>query len=145
MFMKLLQYVLLVFVSFFLVACTEKLEKVVVSVYPNGTPMQVHYMKTINGKKTIVKETRFFPNAEKSSEGFWSPDNMKEGTWVQWYVTGDKWIEEEYKRDERNGAFTVWQENGEKEYEGQYTANKPSGTWKYYDKKGKKIKEQKFN
>lgn len=131
---------------FFLIghSCSEKLEKEVMSVYPNGTPMLVNYYKDEGGKRYVAKEIRFYPNAEKSSEGGWTADNKKDGTWTQWFVNGEMWVEENYKRGSRHGAVSVWQENGEKEFEGEYTNDLPSGTWKFYDKKGNKIKEQKY-
>lgn len=125
-----------------LVGCAEKLEKKIVSSYPNGTPMQIDYVKMVNGKKIIAKETRFFPNAEKSSEGEWTPESKKTGTWTQWFQNGKKWIEESYKDGKRDGVSTVWQENGEKLYQGEYKDDMPVGTWKYYDENGKITKKE---
>lgn len=128
----------------FLCACSDNLEKKVVSVYPNGTPTQVNYLKEINGKAVVVKETRFYPNGEKSSEGEWTPQNQKTGEWTQWFMNGEKWIEENYENGSRDGSFVVWRENGEKEYEGEYKDDMPAGTWKFFDKKGNKQREIKY-
>ena len=124
------------------IGCNERLEKKIVSSYPNGTPMQIDYLKTVNGKKIIVKETRFYPNAEKSSEGEWTADNRKTGKWVQWFQNGQKWIEESYQDGKKDGESIVWQDNGNKVYEGEYKDDLPTGTWKYYDANGKISKKE---
>ena len=123
-------------------SCSQKLEKKIVSTYPSGTPLLINYVKKVNGKEAIVKETRFFPNAEKSSEGEWTPDSKKTGTWTQWFQNGKKWIEETYSNGKRNGESVVWQENGKKLYEGEYKDDMPTGTWKYYDTDGKITKKE---
>lgn len=138
--MKLLISSLLISIG--LMSCGNKLEKKIVSSYPNGTPMQIEYYRTEKGKQIVVKETRFFPNGEKSSEGEWTPDNKKDGKWKQWFSNGELWIEEEYKNGMKNGSSTVWQENGKKLYEGEYNEDKPTGTWKYYDSKGNISKKE---
>jgi antitoxin component YwqK of YwqJK toxin-antitoxin module len=126
----------------FLISCAEKLEKKIVSTYPNGTPMLINYLKVINGKKVIAKETRFFPNGEKSSEGEWTSDSKKTGTWKQWFPNGKKWIEESYKDGKKDGESSVWVDNGNKLYEGEFKEDKPTGTWKYYDENGKITKKE---
>jgi len=131
---KILSYVV---ASFILIGCNSKLEKKIVSSYPNGTPMEIDYLKTIGGKKVIVKETRFYPNGEKSSEGEWTADNKKCGTWTQWLPDGKKWVEEEYSDGKKNGSSIVYQANGKKLYDGEYEDDVASGTWTYYDKDGK--------
>jgi len=136
---KILGYVIAGFILF---GCTDKLEKKIVSTYPNGTPMEIDYLKLVNGKKIIVKEARFYPNAEKSSEGEWTLDSKKCGTWTQWFQNGKKWIEESYNDGKRNGESTVWSEKGNKVYEGEYKDDMPCGTWKYYDANGKITKKE---
>jgi len=135
------KYLSLIFLTVTMLSCKEKLEKQIVSSYPNGTPMQINYLKKINGKKIVVKETRFYPNGEKSSEGDWTPDNQKTGLWTQWNINGKKWIEENYQNGLKNGETVVWQKTGEKEYRGEYKDDSPSGKWTFYDAKGKKIKD----
>jgi len=127
---------------FLVLGCSQKLEKKVVSSYPNGTPMQIDHLKLINGKKVVVKETRFYPNGEKSSEGEWTPDSKKCGTWTMWFQNGKKWIEESYADGKKNGESTVWTDNGNKVYEGEYKDDLPTGTWKYYDADGKISKKE---
>lgn len=131
-------------VAIFAASCSEKLEKKVVSVYPNGTPMLVEYTKKVNNKDVVIKETRFYPNGEKSSEGEWTVDSRKTGTWTQWYQNGEKWIEEQYDNGQKNGSLIEWRENGKKLYEGEFKNDKPSGTWKYYDEKGNKTNQENY-
>ena len=125
-----------------MISCAEKLEKKIVSTYPNGTPMVVNYIKDVHGKKIISKETRFFPNGEKSSEGEWNGESQKTGTWKQWFPNGKKWIVENYKDGKKDGESIVWVNNGNKLYEGEFKDDKASGTWKYYDENGKISKKE---
>jgi len=98
-----------------------------------------------NNKEIIVKETRFYPNGEKSEEGGLNEAGKKHGVWTQWFANGEKWIEETYEDGMRTGEFTVWKENGLKEYEGSYKQDQPSGKWIFYDKKGNKDKVTNYN
>jgi uncharacterized protein len=123
--------------------CEPKLEERVISKYPSGLPAKIEFYAESDSGKVLVKETRFFSNGEKDSEGA-IKNNDRHGIWKQWYENGELWVEESYSEGVKNGEFTVYYPSGKKNYSGTYEYGVPAGQWKFWNEAGEIVKEVKY-
>lgn len=137
-----IKQIILVLAVLFMLSC-NKTEEVIASRYPNGTTLKIEYYQNIDGKKELVKETRFYPNGQKEIE-YELRNGKRNGLFQQWYATGEKWIVENYKDDIKNGDFTIYYSNGNINYTGEYLEGRPTGTWIFYDESGSMVSEKKY-
>ena len=124
--------IIIVFLSFLIISCNEKLEEEIAGRYPNGIPMKVNHFKWEGNNKIILKETRYYQNGEKEIEGEYK-NKKKDGKWTYWYENGKKWSEGFFKEGLSDGHFTIWYISGKKNYEANYKEGKPHGKWTFYD------------
>lgn len=124
-------------------SCESALEERVVSKYPTGLPAKIEFYADTDSGKVLVKETRFFYNGEKDSEGGLI-NNERSGVWKQWYENGELWIEESYSAGQKHGEFTVYYPSGKKNYSGSYEFGVPTGEWKFWNESGEILKEVKY-
>lgn len=125
-----------------IMAC-NRTEEVIASKYPNGTTLLVEHYQEVDGKKTLVKETRYYPNGQKEIE-YELKYNKRNGLFKQWYATGEEWIEENYLNDIKHGEFTIFYPNGNINYTGFYNNGKPSGKWIFFDESGSMVSEKEY-
>lgn len=128
---------------FILSACEPALEERVTSKYPTGLPAKIEFYAKTDSAKVLVKETRFFSNGEKESEGAMK-NNERHGIWTQWFENGQVWIEESYLEGFKNGDFTVYYPTGKKNYRGSYNYGTPIGQWKFWNEQGQIVKEVEY-
>ncbi len=124
-------------------SCSVKLEKDIETIWPDGSSHKVVYYEMKKGKKSKVREERFYESGDKEMIGEFN-GIKKEGDWMYWYVDGKKWSQASYSNDLKEGKAIVWRENGNKNYEGEYLTGKPHGLWIFYDIDGSRLKEVLF-
>ena len=66
-------------------------------------------------------------------------NQVRHGSWVEWYINGQKHSEGEYVDGKRTGIWVWWHTNGQKMQEGKYWDGIPSGTWAAWDEDGNKL------
>ena len=71
-------------------------------------------------------------------------DGMKDGLWTEWYESGNKLTEVNYKAGKMDGITTLWHENGKKQSESKYKDGKHNGPWKHWYENGQKKGEGNF-
>ena len=101
----------------------------------NGMKLEVEYN---NGKKN-GKETYWYDNGHKASEGFWKNDKL-EGKLTAWNETGRVIQEVHFKDDMEHGLCTIWNDKGQMESEQMFKEGRPFGKLTIYED-GIKIKE----
>ncbi len=117
-----------------------------------------HYLK---GREMITKKVSYrrmkqlklegnflAPTSVQSSpDDFWNlqfakyepqGDELRHGTWQEWYPTGQLKMSGRYDHDKMVGQFSYWHSNGQKAAEGEYLANKHHGTWVWWHQNGQK-------
>jgi len=131
-----------IFLSNIFFSCKNYIEEEVIK-SPTGQIEKVILWDTKDGKREMVKETRFYPNGNKEREGNYKNDK-KNGLWKAWYEDGKIRVEDEFKDGKLHGFTKIWQENGELLYEGKCKEGKADGVWIFYDKDGKKMQETEY-
>jgi len=126
-----------------LISCEDKLEKEVVTTWPDGSPQKVYLFEKKGEIRVKVREERFYENGNREMVGEFT-NNQKSGEWNYWFEDGRKWSKGSYKNGLRDGEAIVWRSNGFKTYEGSYSAGKPHGSWIFYDVDGSRLKEVRF-
>jgi len=71
-------------------------------------------------------------------------DGKEEGLWTEWYESGNKLTEVNYKDGKMEGVGTLWYENGKKQTESNYKNGKHNGLWKHWFENGQKKGEGNF-
>ena len=143
-FVKLLVLFALLFV---VVSCNRvKTTPIVKESYADGNPKIVaEYITDEYGKKTLYKETYFFPGEKKYIEGKYDEQELRNGVWTSWFENGNKNSEGKYVNGKEDGNYRVWHSNGQLFYKGQYDMGRKTGVWVFYDSLGVKIKEENYN
>lgn len=114
-------------------SCNVQLEEVIEESYPDGNPKLVKYYTKKD--RSLVKETTYYPNQQKQSEGEIKDEKM-DGQWSFWFQNGQIWTTAQYKENIKQGKQTVWHDNGQKYYEGLFKDNERVGIWKFWDSSG---------
>ena len=63
-------------------------------------------------------------------------NNLKDGTCLEWYVTGEKKASTKYKNDKPHGEMNSWYKNGVMEIQAFHDHGKPIGKWQYWNSNG---------
>ena len=143
---NLFKYLFFFALALTVVSCNRlKTTQVVKESYADGKPkMVVEYLLDEDGKKTLYKETHFFPGEKKYIEGKYDKEEERDGVWTSWYENGNKWSQGKYINGKEDGKYSVWYENGKLRYQGQYDMGRKVGVWEFYDSLGVKKKEENF-
>jgi antitoxin component YwqK of YwqJK toxin-antitoxin module len=107
----------------------------------NGQPigLQIHYDSTGKIEKAIV-----FENGQKASEGLVDQNNLKQGKWVEYYLTGEIKAEGEYENNQKIKVWSYYFINGKLEQQGSYVKGKPNASWKWFFENGKLLREEMY-
>jgi antitoxin component YwqK of YwqJK toxin-antitoxin module len=134
-------YLFLILLIVTILSCGDDYERIIISSFPDGTPMQVGVYKWKGNKHIMIKEINYFPNGEIEIEGELNEDGQKHGVWIYWYNNGKKWLEENYQNDVRHGELIEWYMSGDKSFEGEYENGLPAGKWTFWDEDGNKTNQ----
>ncbi len=126
------------------VSCKPSPElKIVEETWPSGREKTVR-LYTENGyEKSLTREIQYYESGQKKLEGEFRNDK-KHGKWAFWYENGNLWSEGEFKDGLSHGYRKVYHPNGKLYYEGKFWKDKQTGTWKFFDEEGRFIKEEKY-
>jgi antitoxin component YwqK of YwqJK toxin-antitoxin module len=100
-----------------------------------------YYDHSIKARETYTKGRRngfayhYFPDGTISEKLEWK-DNMKHGTWEQYYANKAIMIRGSYKDDKLNGPFFVTNENGVLSVKGIFLDNLRHDKWVFYKEDG---------
>ena len=103
-----------------------------------------YYTKTVSHRveyaagKRNGKEQAFYPSGDVAEETNWK-DDMKNGTWKQFFDGGQLKVTATYVDNKLEGLYTACYPNGTKEIEGFYRNDVPDGEWKRFDEKGNQV------
>ena len=116
-----------------------KTTPVVQESYADGKPkILTEYATDQYGRKTLHKETFFFPGEKKYVELKYNESGLRNGVCISWYENGNKNSEAKYVDGKEDGKYRVWHENGKLYYKGQYDMGRKIGVWTFYDTLGVK-------
>jgi antitoxin component YwqK of YwqJK toxin-antitoxin module len=137
---------LLLFVVFAsLTSCNRKTTQEIKETYADGKPKKVvEYITDDNGKKTLYKETHYFPGEKKYISGTYNDAQLRNGIWTSWYENGQKNSEQNYINGKEDGEYNVWHPNGKQYIKGKYIMGKEVGVWTFHDSSGNVLKEVDF-
>ena len=68
----------------------------------------------------------------------------KNGNWIYWTYDGQKYLEENYNNDIKDGLFIEWHDNGIKKQECSFEEGFESGIWIYWNDEGKKYLQESY-
>ena len=115
-------------------------------VFPDSTLNEI-LAKAIDYKKITGDYTgwarRIWDNGQIKALGNIT-DGMKDGLWTEWYESGNKLTEVNYKAGKMDGIATLWHENGQKQSESNYKDGKLDGVWTDWNEDGQKKGEGNF-
>ena len=112
------------------------------SIEPAGTwAWDAQYRLYLNGVLFTGRQTQFFPNGQKQSEGIYRLGRV-DGIQIQWYMTGEKAGQQTYRNGKPDGPAVSLHPNGQKESEVTFDeeGNKV-GTTAWYPDGRKKLEE----
>jgi len=129
------------------VSCNRvKTTQVVEESYADGKPkIRTEYIEDEHGKKTLYKETYFFPEEKKYIEGKYDEQQRRDGVWTSWFENGNKNSQGKYVNGTLHGKYRVWHANGKLFYKGQYDMGRQVGVWEFYDSLGVKTRQESYN
>jgi antitoxin component YwqK of YwqJK toxin-antitoxin module len=122
-----------------------KTTPVVQETYADGKPkILTEYVTDKYGRKTLYKETHFFPGEKKFVELKYNETGYRNGVCASWYENGNKNSEAKYVQGKEDGKYRVWHENGKPYIKGQYDMGRKIGVWEFYNTLGVKTGEERF-
>jgi antitoxin component YwqK of YwqJK toxin-antitoxin module len=126
------------------VACNRvKTTPIVKESYADGKPkVLTEYVTDEHGKRTLYKETLFFPGEKKYIEVKYDDAGSWDGVCTSWHENGNKMSEVKYVHGKEDGKYRVWHSNGKLFYKGQYNIGRKVGVWDFYDTLGTKTKRE---
>jgi antitoxin component YwqK of YwqJK toxin-antitoxin module len=80
----------------------------------------------------------------KMSEGEVSDVGALQGHWIEYYGTGEKRAEGEYKDGRKDGPWTFYHREGQVEQKGVYVAGLPQGEWVWFFTSGARHREERY-
>jgi antitoxin component YwqK of YwqJK toxin-antitoxin module len=87
--------------------------------------------------------TEYYKSGKKKSEINYK-DGKKEGLGTWWHESGEKWKETTFSDGKSNGLFTEWSENGQKYKEGNLKDGQQNGLWTTWRDDGQRWEEVNF-
>ncbi len=93
------------------------------------------------GKPTTAA---IFQGDRKMSEGEVSDVGALQGHWIEYYGTGEKRAEGEYKEGKKDGPWTFFHRGGEVEQKGNYVNGLPQGEWVWFFEGGGRHREERY-
>ncbi len=136
---KSLFFLFLITISGMFYACNDYDGNEITMYYSDSIPKIEVFYKYYGNSKKIMKEIRYFPNGEISSEGKYNDAGNKTGEWISYFDNGKKWHIDTYVNGKKSGKVIEWYKSGKKMYEADYQNDLPNGKWIIYDEMGKKI------
>jgi len=109
--------------------------------YIDGKSAGLHVLYDSTGK---IEKGINYENGYKISEGLVDADNLKQGKWKEFYLTGELKAEGEYENNVKVKTWNYFYVNGKLEQKGNYINGKPNGTWKWYFETGNLLREEVF-
>lgn len=80
----------------------------------------------------------YYPDGNISEEVDWN-DNIKHGTWKQYYSNGNTRLSGQYENGKLQGSYEVYYSDGTMEISGSYLDDRSHGTWSFYDESGTEV------
>lgn len=93
------------------------------------------------GKPTTAA---IYQGDQKMSEGAVSDVGALQGHWIEYYGTGEKRAEGEYKEGKKDGPWTFFHHGGEVEQKGNYVNGLPQGEWVWFFVGGARHREEHY-
>lgn len=109
--------------------------------YIDGKSAGLHVLYDSSG--AIVKGVSY-ENGIKISEGLVDADNLKQGIWKEYYLTGELKAEGEYENSIKVKTWSYYFVNGKLEQKGNYINGRPNNTWRWYFENGSLLREEGF-
>jgi len=134
---------ILLLLTFLATSCRFE-QKVIEETYADGSPKRVCIYKGKGENREMIRETTYFENKQMQMDGGYK-DGKREGSWISWYMNGNKWSEGFFKNGKSEGKRITYFENGKVRYEGTYKNDQRIGKWRFYDETGKLLAEQDFS
>ncbi len=107
--------------------------------YIDGKNAGLHTFYDTSG---VVEKGVYYENGIKIAEGKLDADNLKQGIWKEYYLSGELKAEGEYENNIKVKNWTYYYINGKIEQKGNYLKGKPNGTWKWYFENGSILREE---
>lgn len=114
--------------------------------HPDGS-LKERYTYTLDAKGHEVRQgvnEEFYPSGVKKGERNWK-DGQTEGAVIYYHPNGRKSYETNYVNGKKNGFATVWYMNGQKQWQTTFRAGKTHGRWREWHLDGKKKFEANYN
>jgi len=109
--------------------------------YIDGKSVGMHILFDSTG---TLKKGTIYENGIKISEGIVDSNNLKQGVWKEYYVTGELKSEGEYEDNIKVKSWNYFFANGKLEQKGNYVKGKPNSTWRWYFETGNLLREEIF-
>jgi len=115
----------------------------IVQSYKNDIPEGVRREYSPDGQ---ITKSYIFKNGIIVGEGIVDEKGLRQGSWKEFYESGEKEAEGEYKNGLHQGQWKYYFRNGIIEQTGVYANNgKPDGKWKWFFESGNLRKEENFS
>lgn len=97
-----------------------------------------------NNEGKVVNAIIYDDFGHKISEGIVDLEGKKEGSWKDFYYSGELRAEGAYRDSRRTGKWMFYYKNGSPEQEGSYLRGYPDGYWKWYYENGNILREESY-
>ncbi len=117
--------------------------KELVSQYPDGRPSMRRTVRIMSDDSTLNHGpyVEWYPSGEKYMQGNYV-EGVRQGAFTSWHENGKICKTQTYADGKLEGSWPIFRDDGTKEKEVGFHADQRSGVWKYYDATGKQLTAQ---
>jgi antitoxin component YwqK of YwqJK toxin-antitoxin module len=121
------------------------------SYHPNGKVASLGSYSKSGSREGLFREfdssgkeigAKIYVGDRLVSEGGVNEVGAMEGHWVEYFATGEKRAEGEYKNGKREGEWTFYHRSGKTEQVGKYQNGLPQGKWQWFYENGRLHREE---
>ena len=110
--------------------------------YRENVPIGIH--RQYNPDGDVIGSNTFDNEGNVIAEGIVDEEGKKQGTWNDFYPTGEKKTDGQYTDNYRVGKWRFYRRNGQLEQNGTYNRGRPHGLWTWYYEDGNILREESF-
>jgi antitoxin component YwqK of YwqJK toxin-antitoxin module len=110
--------------------------------YKEDVPVGIH--RFYNDEGIVINSFIYDDFGRKVSEGIVDLEGNMEGSWKNFYSSGELRSEGNFMNNRRTGKWLFYYKNGIREQEGSYLRGFPDGYWKWYYDDGSLLREESY-
>jgi antitoxin component YwqK of YwqJK toxin-antitoxin module len=110
--------------------------------YRENIPIGIH--RSYDASGNVTGSTIYDNQGNVISEGIVTEQGVRQGKWINYFLSGEVQSEGSYIENERSGAWNFYRKNGKLEQQGSYRNDRIHGFWKWYYPDGTLLREEEY-